>query len=83
MKILYVASRINASDGSSVHCRAFVDHVSRIGHEIQTFPQMKDQPDKPWVPASKSGRNIAFYLKRMNFQTLKGYLAAKVRLSAS
>lgn len=38
MKVLYISSRINAPDGSSVHGRAFVRNVRRLGHDIQTFP---------------------------------------------
>ncbi len=41
MRVLYVAHRINAVDGSAVHCRAFVEHVRRLGHEVETFPRLK------------------------------------------
>ncbi len=41
MKVLYISSRINAPDGSSVHGRAFVRNVKKLGHEIETFPQIK------------------------------------------
>ena len=38
MKVLYVSSRINAPDGSSVHGRAFVRNVKKLGHTIETYP---------------------------------------------
>ena len=41
MKILYISSRINAPDGSSVHGRAFLRNVQKLGHEIQTYPQVQ------------------------------------------
>jgi glycosyltransferase involved in cell wall biosynthesis len=42
LRLLYVAHRINASDGSGVHCRAFVENARRLGHEVETFPQVED-----------------------------------------
>lgn len=41
MKVLYISSRINAPDGSSVHGRAFVRSVKKLGHEIETFPEIQ------------------------------------------
>lgn len=41
MKVFYISSRINAPDGSSVHGRAFVRNVQKLGHEIQTYPPVQ------------------------------------------
>lgn len=41
MKILYISSRINAPDGSSVHGRAFFRNVAKLGHEIRTYPEIQ------------------------------------------
>ncbi len=38
MRILYVSSRINAPDGSSVHGRAFVRSTKKLEHTIETYP---------------------------------------------
>lgn len=38
--VLYISSRINAPDGSSVHGRAFVRNVKKLGHDIRTFPEI-------------------------------------------
>ncbi len=40
MRILYISSRINAPDGSSVHGRAFVRNVLKLGHEIEAYPKI-------------------------------------------
>lgn len=42
MRVLYISSRINAPDGSSVHGRAFVRNVKKLGFQIETYPQIRD-----------------------------------------
>lgn len=39
--VLYISSRINAPDGSSVHGRAFVRNVKKLGHIIRTYPEIE------------------------------------------
>ncbi len=41
LNVFYISSRINAPDGSSVHGRAFVRNVKKLGHEIRTFPEIE------------------------------------------
>ena len=41
LNVLYISSRINAPDGSSVHGRAFHRNVAKLGHEIRTFPAIE------------------------------------------
>ncbi|MDO6461025.1 glycosyltransferase family 4 protein [Granulosicoccaceae sp. 1_MG-2023] len=41
MKVFYISSRINAPDGSSVHGRAFVRNVQKLGHTIETYPPVQ------------------------------------------
>jgi glycosyltransferase involved in cell wall biosynthesis len=74
MKILYVANRINADDGSSVHCRAFVKHAAILGHEVATYPRMRPLVDKPWTPSTAPRKGLVHYLKKINMRTLKAYL---------
>ena len=76
MKILYTSDRINANDGSSVHCRAFVESIRQIGHEIQTFPPIIDieYSFRSYTPDKKG---LMYYLKRLrkvNIHTLIYYL---------
>lgn len=74
MKILYIASRINADDGSSVHCRAFVEHAVKLGHEVRTYPAVKSIIPKPRIPTVQQQKNIKYYLKKVNLKTLQSYL---------
>ena len=76
MKILYTSDRINANDGSSVHCRAFVESIRQIGHEIRTFPPIIDieYSFRSYTPDKKG---LMYYLKRLrkvNIHTLIYYL---------
>jgi glycosyltransferase involved in cell wall biosynthesis len=73
MKVLYISYRINASDGSSVHGRAFVDSVANLGHQVETFPEMRPIE---YVTARRKPANkpLWHYLKKFNFRTLKYYL---------
>jgi glycosyltransferase involved in cell wall biosynthesis len=74
MKILYISYRINASDGSSVHGRAFVASVARLGHEVTTYPEIR--PISPIIRGRKPAtRTLWHYLRKINFRTLKYYLA--------
>jgi len=73
MKILYIAHRINSSDGSSVHGRAFVHSVLQLGHEIKTFPHIQDITPKFPKSLSKNPKKFLYYLKKLNLKTLIYY----------
>jgi len=72
MKVLYVSFRINAPDGSSVHGRAFAHSVRNLGHQIATYPPMRDIDISFAKPARK--KTLWHYLSKLNFRTLKYYL---------
>jgi len=73
MKVLYVSFRINASDGSSVHGRAFARSTASLGHQVNTYPEMRpiDVHIGRRKPANKT---LWYYLRKFNFRTLKYYL---------
>jgi len=73
MKVLYISNRLNASDGSSVHGRAFAASVKLLGHKIITYPKIKPISflDKT---ISRPNKTIGFYFKKLNFKTFKYYL---------
>lgn len=65
MKILYLADNINANDGSSVHCRAFVESVRQLGHHVQTYPPIGEvnyEFRKYHEPREKT---LSYYLKKL------------------
>lgn len=71
MKVLYISSRLNVPDGSSVHGRAFVGSVIKLGHEIVTYPKItplasisvKNKP-KP------ENKTTIYYIKKLRPRTL-------------
>jgi len=72
MKVLYISSRLNVPDGSSVHGRAFYTSVKKLNHEICTYPEIVAiQNDGNHETPSWS--NIAFYNKKIKriFNKLK------------
>ena len=73
MKVLYISNRLNASDGSSVHGRAFAASVKILGHELVTYPEIKPIE---FTKKNKSRKNksLIYYLKKLRFKTLKHYL---------
>jgi glycosyltransferase involved in cell wall biosynthesis len=44
LHILYISDRIHSKDGSSVHGKAFIDSVRKLGHRVT-----------PWPPAPSAG----------------------------
>ena len=74
LKILYIANRINSPDGSSVHCRAFVNGVKKLGHEIVTCPAISEIDYSKPKKIPNSEKNIRYYLTRINFKIIKSYL---------
>jgi len=74
MKILYIAYRINAPDGSAIHCREFVRNIRQLGHEIQTFPPIKENARNPSIDSKKVSKNFFYYLKKINHRTIVYYL---------
>jgi len=73
MKVFYISSRLNVPDGSSVHGRAFVASVKKLGHEIETYPEITDLPEV----VSKKGevkKDILYYIKRLRLKVLFGRL---------
>ena len=74
MKILYIAHRINMTDGYAVHCRAFVGHVQALGHAIVTYPEIRPI-DYDAVNKKASGRKgLLDYIKKLRWRTIKRYL---------
>jgi glycosyltransferase involved in cell wall biosynthesis len=49
VRILYISSRLNADDGSSVHGREFVRALAEEGHEVVTHPPISGR-----APAGRS-----------------------------
>ncbi len=74
LRILYIAHRINSLDGSSVHGRAFVNSIKKLGHDIITYPAMItiDYSKQTVVPDSE--KDFWYYLRKINFNLIKGYL---------
>lgn len=74
MRILYVANRINANDGSSVHCRSFVDSAVQLGHEVKTYPERLPVVETLPGREVKRKKNFRYYMHKLNWQTLMDYL---------
>jgi len=74
MKILYIAYRINAPDGSAIHCREFVRNIRQLGHEIQTFPPIKENVRTRPINSKKVPKNFFYYLKKINHRIIVYYL---------
>lgn len=74
LRILYIANRINSLDGSSVHCRAFVNGVEKFGHEIVTCPAITEIDYSTPKKTQDSEKNLRYYLSRINFRLIKSYL---------
>lgn len=73
MKVLYISFRINAADGSSVHGRAFVRSATGLGHHVETYPAL--YPIDVHIGRHKApNKTLWYYLKKVNFATLKYYL---------
>ena len=73
MKILYIADRINSPDGSSVHCRAFVQSAEMLANQIRSYPAIgpiitnhnkRYHVKKDWI----------YYIKRINWKTFRRYV---------
>ena len=79
MKILYIAHRINASDGSAIHCREFVQSIRQLGHEIQTFPSVKENARNPSAGSKKDSKNFFYYFKKINHKIIVYYLQKLIR----
>lgn len=74
MNILYVAERINAEDGSSVHCRAFVDNALKLGHKVCTYPAIQPIVYRHQNQIPQADKNFWYYLRKINYSLLRRYL---------
>jgi glycosyltransferase involved in cell wall biosynthesis len=71
MKILYIADRINSPDGSSVHCRAFVQSVEMLANQIRSYPAVGPITNHNKLSFVK--KDWIYYIKRINWKTLRRY----------
>jgi glycosyltransferase involved in cell wall biosynthesis len=74
MKILYIAERINSEDGSSVHCRAFVDNAVELGQQVRTYPAIEEITYRHQQRVPKSAKNLWYYLRKINWPLIRFYL---------
>jgi glycosyltransferase involved in cell wall biosynthesis len=74
MNILYVAERINAEDGSSVHCRAFVDNALKLGHKVCTYPAIQPIVYRHQHQIPQADKNFWYYLRKINYSLVRRYL---------
>lgn len=66
MRVLYISSRINAPDGSSVHGRAFVRNVQKLGIPIATYPDIREI-DYVQDTKERAPRSLFQKLKELHF----------------
>lgn len=71
MKVLYISSRLNVPDGSSVHGRAFVASVIKLGHEIHTYPEIGSLPEVYSKPNFKK-KDLNFYFRKLRPESVLG-----------
>jgi glycosyltransferase involved in cell wall biosynthesis len=71
MKILYIADRINSPDGSSVHCRAFVQSVEMLANQIRSYPAVGPIPHHNKLSYVK--KDWIYYIKQINWKTFRRY----------
>jgi len=69
MKVLYISSRLNVPDGSSVHGRAFFNSVQKIGHEIVTYPEITPLP-LVYTEKQVVNKNIIYFLRKFRPRTI-------------
>lgn len=76
MKVFYISSRINAPDGSSVHGRAFVRNVKKLGHEIRTFPPL--QPIR-YIQDETTGKTVRSRWQNLREQGVGRSIKPRIR----
>jgi len=73
MKVLYISSRLNVPDGSSVHGRAFVSSVQQLGHEIVTYPEILPLAERNTEQVANN-KGILRFIKKFRPKTILFHL---------